>query len=127
MGKNRKLRTLNMSFRSAPKRDFATTAVGLLGLDLVKGSGRPWTVVTDAQCDGQIRLLLLQLALGWGCLDCRWLVSPLVATAGTLVTVVEQGTHERLVEGFRQLFRKVRPDISQVEADVIPLRARVHL
>src|SRR2546421_5072770 len=60
-------------------------------------------------------------------LDCRWLVSPLVATAGTLVTVVEQGAHERLIEGFRQLFRKVRADVGQVEADVVPLRPRVHL
>jgi hypothetical protein len=61
------------------------------------------------------------------CLACRWLVSPTVVTAGTLIAVVKQGTHERLVAGIRQLFRKIRAYVSQVEADVVPLRGRVHL
>jgi hypothetical protein len=44
-----------------------------------------------------------------------------------LVAVVEQGTHVLLVEGFRRLFREVRPDIGQIEADFVALGASVHL
>src|SRR6516164_7138553 len=55
------------------------------------------------------------------------LVSPVVCTLSALVAVVEQDTHVLLVEGFRRLFREVRPDKCQIEADFVALGASVHL
>src|SRR5208337_2777598 len=56
----------------------------------------------------------------------RWRFRPIVATAGTLVAVVEQRPHIAPVERLGQLLAEVGADIGQIETDAVPLGGVVH-